>query len=425
MKRSPSLPDPPVDTGLIRCICPSTEDDGFTIQCERCLVWQHAFCVQITHATIPDHYLCDRCVKRKRPKLSKRIPISKKKLRKLDDITETPTRKRPIKSRIISRYVHPIFREARERWSHRWKQDDSDLHDHGPFVTMDAVTLLTKGMLMDTHVSNQGLFATRPIPALRYLMEVTGDVLLKSEFKFDPLHDFVILGTPLSHIMFYPTLDLCIDTRQFGNKARYIRRSCHPNAELRNIVLPQSREDKTVHLGLFARRLIEKDQEVTISWNWQRGHIAWKESMNWHHQHKQKHGQHEDEHRVIDEEEERRRKQTIQTMLDRFEKEFGVCACLNKRRCLIEQLKRQCAPPKEKPAYKLSTTTYSHAVKSGRRKSSIILLKPKPYKEKLKSQDHTDLTFKNRSVNLLVSNASSSKYNDTLRKRPTLFIVYI
>lgn len=384
---------------MIRCICPSTEDDGFTIQCERCLVWQHAYCVRITHASIPDHYLCDQCSKRKRPKLSKRIPISKKRLKKLDsedDPSFNNKKKKHVKSRIVSRYVHPIFREAKERWSQssRWKQPEITsgpiLYDHGPFVTMDATTLLTKGVLIDTPVSNQGLFATRSIPSLRYLMEVTGDVMLKSEFKFDPINDFVILGTPLSHIMFYPTLDLCIDTRQFGNKARYIRRSCHPNAELRNVVLPRgsSGDDKTIHLGLFARHLIEKGQEVTISWNWQRGHIAWKENMNWHHQHKVKQGQDDEVNQVIDEEEERRRKATIQTMLDRFEKEFGSCACVNKKRCLIEQLRRQVAPPKEKLIFKLPAqvnilppvTTTNEA--QGRRKSSVILLKPKSQPEK-------------------------------------------
>lgn len=382
----PPLEDEPVDTGLIRCVCPSTEDDGFTIQCEQCLVWQHAYCVHITHETIPDHYLCDRCSKRKRPKLSKRIPISKKKLRKLDseDDPSTVKKKKLVKSRIVSRYVYPIFKEAKERWNARYKshqqqqqQQGPILFDHGPFVTMDPTTLLTKGVLMDAPVTNEGLFATRSIPSLRYLMEVTGDVLLKSEFKFDPINDFVLLGTPLSHIMFYPTLDLCIDTRQFGNKARYIRRSCHPNAELRNVVL--SRDDKTIHLGLFARHLIEKGQEVTISWNWQRGHIAWKENMNWHHQHRVKQGQGDEGHQVIDEEEERRRKTTIKNMLDRFEKEFGSCACLNKRRCLIEQLKRQIAVPKEKPMpTKLPAVNILPAHKPGRRKSSVILLKPKP-----------------------------------------------
>ncbi|RCI04849.1 hypothetical protein CU098_011043 [Rhizopus stolonifer] len=370
---------PPVDTGLIRCICPSTEDDGFTIQCERCLVWQHAYCVHITHTNIPDHYLCDRCSQRKRPKLSKRIPISKKTLSQLDAADHIKSKKkRPVKCRIVSRYVHPIFKEARERWRSRMEQDHGLplLYDHGPFVAMDITTLLTKGVLMNAPVSNQGLFATRPIPSLRYLMQVTGDVMLKSEFKFDPLNDFVILGTPLSHIMFYPMLDVCIDTRQFGNKARYIRRSCHPNAELRNVVLPHT-EDKMVHLGLFARHLIDKGQEVTISWNWQRGHIAWKENMNWHYQHK--HNQ--DTNQVIDEEEERRRKATIQTMLDRFEKEFGSCACVNKKRCLIEHLRRQCSI-KEKPVLQMPALN-GLSTKRVRRKSSVILLKPKPERKKV------------------------------------------
>lgn len=31
-----------IDEGVIRCICGTIEDDGFTIQCERCFVWQHA-----------------------------------------------------------------------------------------------------------------------------------------------------------------------------------------------------------------------------------------------------------------------------------------------------------------------------------------------------------------------------------------------
>ncbi|KAI9487701.1 MAG: hypothetical protein EXX96DRAFT_88620 [Benjaminiella poitrasii] len=381
----------PVDTGLIRCVCPSTEDDGFTIQCERCLVWQHAYCVHITHTTIPDHYLCDRCSKRKRPKLSKRIPITKKKLRRLDAPETVPNdnKKKKNSIKVISRYVHSIFREARERWTstNRWKQhghqDELEesvplVCDHGPFVAMDSATLLTKGVLMDTPVSNQGLFANQSISSLRFLMEITGDVFLKSEFKFDPSNDFVILGTPLSHIMFYPSLDLCIDTRQFGNKARYIRRSCHPNAELRNIIMPRSRDDKTIHLGLFARRLIERGQEVTLGWNWQRGHISWKENMSWHHQHKQKKANNPYFHQVIDEEEERKRKAMIKTMLDRFEKEFGACACTNKRRCLIEHLKRQCAPNNNHGRKTLPAVNIKGNSGGGRRKSSIILLKPKP-----------------------------------------------
>ncbi|KAI7889974.1 uncharacterized protein EV154DRAFT_466228, partial [Mucor mucedo] len=381
-----------MDTGLIRCVCTSTEDDGFTIQCERCLVWQHAYCVHISQSTIPDHYLCDQCSQRKRPKLSKRIPIAKNKLQQLDAKDEPSSfnkkKKKHVKSRIVSRHVHAIFCEAKERWG-RWKHQEG-LYDHGPFVTMDTVTFLTKGVLINTPVSNQGLFAHRPIPALRYLMQVTGDVLLKSEFKFDPVHDFVLLGTPLSHMMFYPSLDACIDTRQFGNKARYIRRSCHPNAELRNVVLP--RDDKTIHLGLFARHFIEKGQQVTISWGWQRGHISWKENMNWHHQHKLRHGGSEgSQHQVIDEEEERKRRHTIGVMLERFEKEFGSCACLNKRRCLIEHLRRQIAPPIKEKKLKLPAVNILPSLKR-RASDNIILLKPKEPKKKSEENSLIDIT---------------------------------
>lgn len=51
----------PIDAGIIRCICGYTEDDGFTIQCEKCNVWQHAICVNIQQDKVPEIYLCDNC----------------------------------------------------------------------------------------------------------------------------------------------------------------------------------------------------------------------------------------------------------------------------------------------------------------------------------------------------------------------------
>ena len=49
------------DEGEIRCICGFPDDDGFTIQCEKCLVWQHGACVNITAENVPDKYLCELC----------------------------------------------------------------------------------------------------------------------------------------------------------------------------------------------------------------------------------------------------------------------------------------------------------------------------------------------------------------------------
>ncbi|GAO47370.1 hypothetical protein G7K_1578-t1 [Saitoella complicata NRRL Y-17804] len=57
-----SLPEPiDPDSGLIRCICSISDDDGFTIQCERCYVWQHWVCVRIDKDHLPEHYKCDLC----------------------------------------------------------------------------------------------------------------------------------------------------------------------------------------------------------------------------------------------------------------------------------------------------------------------------------------------------------------------------
>lgn len=50
------------DAGIIDCICQINEDDGFTIQCDRCFRWQHASCFNImTNDAVPDIYLCERC----------------------------------------------------------------------------------------------------------------------------------------------------------------------------------------------------------------------------------------------------------------------------------------------------------------------------------------------------------------------------
>lgn len=45
----------------IKCPCGDEEDDGFTIQCEGCLAWQHARCVSIQRHAVPERYFCAKC----------------------------------------------------------------------------------------------------------------------------------------------------------------------------------------------------------------------------------------------------------------------------------------------------------------------------------------------------------------------------
>ncbi|KAJ3184266.1 hypothetical protein HDU87_005113 [Geranomyces variabilis] len=49
---------------VIRCICTYTDDDGNTIACDECAVWQHMLCVGVDPANVPDQYHCEECAPR-------------------------------------------------------------------------------------------------------------------------------------------------------------------------------------------------------------------------------------------------------------------------------------------------------------------------------------------------------------------------
>ncbi|XP_014262074.1 histone-lysine N-methyltransferase ash1 isoform X2 [Cimex lectularius] len=56
----PAQEDPGAEEeDVIRCICGLFRDEGLMIQCERCMVWQHAYCVRANPSV--ESYLCERC----------------------------------------------------------------------------------------------------------------------------------------------------------------------------------------------------------------------------------------------------------------------------------------------------------------------------------------------------------------------------
>ncbi|XP_070533102.1 PHD finger protein 20-like protein 1 isoform X3 [Ptychodera flava] len=46
---------------IVHCVCNNDEEDGFMIQCETCLCWQHSTCVGLTENTVPKKYICHYC----------------------------------------------------------------------------------------------------------------------------------------------------------------------------------------------------------------------------------------------------------------------------------------------------------------------------------------------------------------------------
>lgn len=101
---------------------------------------------------------------------------------------------------------------------------------------------------------------------------------------------------PYPFVLFYSKFDgleMCVDARSFGNEARFIRRSCTPNAEVSDhqqhhtmlynncdlnpacnhylLFLPQVRhviEDGMLHLYIYSLRSIIKGSEITIGFDY-------------------------------------------------------------------------------------------------------------------------------------------------------------
>ncbi|XP_060099196.1 PHD finger protein 20-like protein 1 isoform X1 [Heteronotia binoei] len=46
---------------IVRCICEMDEENGFMIQCEECLCWQHSICMGLLEDSIPEQYICYVC----------------------------------------------------------------------------------------------------------------------------------------------------------------------------------------------------------------------------------------------------------------------------------------------------------------------------------------------------------------------------
>uniref|UniRef100_A0A8C5R8Q6 SET domain containing 5 n=1 Tax=Leptobrachium leishanense TaxID=445787 RepID=A0A8C5R8Q6_9ANUR len=106
------------------------------------------------------------------------------------------------------------------------------------------------------------LRAARDLAPNTLVIEYRGKVMLRQQFEVNG-HFF---KKPYPFVLFYSKfngLEMCVDARTFGNDARFIRRSCTPNAEVRHMIA-----DGMVHLCIYAVAAIAKDAEVTIAFDY-------------------------------------------------------------------------------------------------------------------------------------------------------------
>ncbi|KAM6162003.1 histone-lysine N-methyltransferase SETD5 isoform 6-T6 [Erethizon dorsatum] len=114
------------------------------------------------------------------------------------------------------------------------------------------------------------LRAARDLALDTLIIEYRGKVMLRQQFEVNG-HFF---KKPYPFVLFYSKfngVEMCVDARTFGNDARFIRRSCTPNAEVRHMIA-----DGTIHLCIYAVSAITKDAEVTIAFDYEYSNCNYK-----------------------------------------------------------------------------------------------------------------------------------------------------
>ncbi|XP_063304208.1 inactive histone-lysine N-methyltransferase 2E isoform X6 [Pelobates fuscus] len=102
------------------------------------------------------------------------------------------------------------------------------------------------------------------------IIEYRGKFMLREQFEANGY----FFKRPYPFVLFYSKfhgLEMCVDARTFGNEARFIRRSCTPNAEVRHII-----EEGTIHLYIYSTASIPKGTEITIAFDFDYANCKYK-----------------------------------------------------------------------------------------------------------------------------------------------------
>lgn len=411
LANSTATPEDAEDSsGEINCICEISEDDGFTICCDKCDTWQHLVCVQLTDENLPAEYYCPKCSPRvldvskakeiqrhRREEQAKRSHKKKKpaatshkkkentngsngnahgkvssttekaaaqvygKLPSPKEMQQPPSRKRghraPQNTSTTGLHQPPqapavgpagfsysnimamaspsspnvIFSTQGgetendtdcEKSVKKYKQDFTDITANPDKYAGQPVQTFIENLasLTAEHPAFQGELrihygrekfasidlpktsvrllpdSSRPHPSSEHprwslVLETSvspgqlvtiykGEVALTKSRQNESKNQLDVLRSPKPYVLFHPSLPIYIDARKYGSEARFIRRSCRPNLEIRTVVVDQSQ----VCFGLFAKGAIKPGTQLTLSWDWGEASEAYglvQESFDW------------------------------------------------------------------------------------------------------------------------------------------------
>eukprot|EP00117_Sycon_ciliatum_P029394 scpid9219/ scgid2336/ Histone-lysine N-methyltransferase MLL5; Myeloid/lymphoid or mixed-lineage leukemia protein 5 homolog len=144
-------------------------------------------------------------------------------------------------------------------------ESTSDVHtaDRQPCAS-GATSSEQPCLVNEVRPNRKGIIAAEPIKSGTFLVQFTGHISSRKAFDESTSKQAWICGV-LPYVLFYRghgDLDLVVDARSKGNLARFLRRSCTPNAEVRPFV-----SNDCFCLGVYTTRDIAKHDEITIGFD--------------------------------------------------------------------------------------------------------------------------------------------------------------
>lgn len=172
--------------------------------------------------------------------------------------------------------------------------------------------------------------STAPIEKDVPLIELNGEIGFQKDYCANPENLWGDLSSPLPFVFFHPVLPLYIDTRKEGSLARYVRRSCKPNAQLDTYLSGGSE----YHFWLVSDRYIAANEQITLPWDFR---LEKSVCARWLHLL----GLSDDESAAQDEAElEESEYIAISNWIDRILSEYGGCACDLENNCAFARFHR-------------------------------------------------------------------------------------
>ncbi|KAL7949950.1 hypothetical protein V8C42DRAFT_186547 [Trichoderma barbatum] len=162
------------------------------------------------------------------------------------------------------------------------------------------------------------------------LIELNGEIGFQKDYCTDSDNLWADLSSPLPFVFFHPILPLYIDTRKEGSLARFVRRSCKPNAQLDTFLTNKS----DYHFWLVSDRYIPPGEQITLPWDFR---LEKSVCQRWLHLL----GLSDDDGAAQDEFELDESEYTaISNWIDRILSEYGGCACDQDNNCAFARFHR-------------------------------------------------------------------------------------